>query len=87
MRGIAHQRHASDRPSRERVSIVKRPTIGRFNRADDLADQRMPSREFLERIGHFALGSSRFDAPFAGSKCEARVKGNRLIWAFLSVLQ
>jgi len=55
MRGIAHQRHASDRPSRERVAIIERPTIGRIDRPDDLADLRMPSLEFLERVGHFAF--------------------------------
>ena len=49
MRGIADQRHASDRPSRERVAIIERPTIGRIDRPDDLANLRMPSLEFLER--------------------------------------
>ena len=87
MRGIAHQRHASDRPSRERVAIIARPTIGRIDRSDDLANLRMPSLEFLERSATSPFAVHDFDAPFAGSKCEARVKGNRLIWAFLSVLQ
>ena len=73
MRGIAHQRHASDLPSREQVAIIERPTIGRIDRPDDLANLWMPSLESLERVGHFALRGPRFDASFAGSKCEARV--------------
>src|SRR5579864_7042310 len=67
MRRIAHQRHPSDGPSRERVAVVERPTICSINRANDRADLGMPSFEFLERVGDFALRGPRFDAPFAGS--------------------
>jgi hypothetical protein len=83
VRRIAHQRHAPDGPMRERVAIVKRPTIGRINRADNLADLGMPSLEFLERVGHFAPGGPRLDAPFAGSNRDpvqvARAFANKIM--------
>ena len=68
MRRIAHQRDAPDGPSRQRVAVVERPSIGRLNCADDRADLRMPSFELLERVGNLALRGPRLDAPFAGSE-------------------
>ena len=80
---VAHQCHASNGPSRERVAAVERPTIGGINRADNRADLRMPSLEFLERIRHLAPGGPRLDAPFAGSNRDpievARAGANKIV--------
>src|SRR5277367_1247048 len=54
MRRVAHQSDATNGPSRKLVAVVKRPAIGRLNRADDRADLRMPSFELRERIGDLA---------------------------------
>ena len=67
MRRVAHKRDAPDGPSRKRVAVVERPSIGRLDCADDRAHLRMPSFELLQRIRDFALGGPRLDAPFAGS--------------------
>src|SRR5271156_2168527 len=67
MRRVAHQRDAPNGPSRKFVAVVKRPAIGRLNRADDRADLRMPSFALRKSIGDLAFGGPRLDAPFAGS--------------------